>query len=75
MPRPAEVRRYTTVIYTDRKGKKFTYEIPERYMGYALLGGRFDTGNLNDDVMAFMAWWHEQAQMEKAFKRQQRRSA
>jgi len=74
---PTEVRRYTTVIYTDRKGKKHTYEIPERYMGYALMG-RFDRGTLNDSMMAFMAWWHEQAEMEKAFNRQRaarRRSA
>lgn len=64
MTAQTDTRRYTTVLYTDRKGKKHTYEVPERFMGYALLG-RFD-----GDVMAFMAWWHEQAQHEKAFKRQ-----
>lgn len=69
MTRRAEVRRYTTVKYTTPKGKVFTYEIPERFMGYALLGPRF-----GGDVLAFMAWWHDQSQMEKAFKRQQRKA-
>lgn len=69
---PADDRRCLPVKYTTQTGKVYNYSIPERFMGYALLS-RFD-GN----VLAFMAWWHDQAQMEKAFKRQRaarRRSA